>query len=155
MSILNIQVIKPSNNIVLQFRNFKNESGRYMIEIYDQKCRRTVIHCDKVKTLVPSTLLARWVNYHLHAEMLQLARKGSGVEFRKPNGNVVWQFRDKVKYFGLHDVIGEDRKLKKVLIEDSIGMKNVVAIINAIGYNVETEFDNESKRVVKIVLKKE
>lgn len=151
------EVRKPANKTELRFRTFKNPNGRYMIEIFDNLDRRTAVSFDKVSTQTPSTLLSRWSNYFLYKELLSLAGKGSSVEYQK--GNVseenTWKFRDEVTLFGLHDTVNKKGVVKKVSIDDSIGMKNVVAILESIGYTVETEYDSKTNRMLKISLIKE
>ena len=151
-----IEVIRPTNKWELRFRTFKNPVGRYMIEIYDNLDRRTTVSFDKVNTQTSSTLLSRWVNYFLHKELLSLSGKGSSVEYvGKRNEVMKWEFRNDVKLFGLHDKVNKNGVVKKVTIDDSIGMKNVVAILNEIGYTVETEYDSKMNRMLKITLIKE
>lgn len=151
-----IEVIRPVKKVDLRFRTFKNASGRFMIEIYDDSDRKTAVSFDKVNTQTPSTLFSRWINYFLYKELLKLGGKGSSVEYRtgKPE-DANWKFRDDVVLFGLHDVVGKNGKVRKVTIDDSIGMKSVVAILKELGYNVETEYDSKLNRMIKISLIKE
>lgn len=151
-----IEVHKPSKKLELRFRTFKNSNGRFMIEIYDNLDRRTAVSFDKVSTQTPSTLLSRWSNYFLYKELLTLAGKGSSVEYQSSKGSEnEWKFRNEVSLFGLHDTVNKKGVVKKVSIDDSIGMKNVVAILKAIGYTVETEYDSKTNRMLKISLIKE
>ena len=128
-----------------------------MIEIFDNLDRRTAVSFDKVSTQTPSTLLSRWSNYFLYKELLSLAGKGSSVEYQNGNSSDEneWKFRDEVTLFGLHDTVNKKGVVKKVSIDDSIGMKNVVAILKSIGYTVETEYDSKTNRMLKISLIKE
>ncbi|AHY26769.1 hypothetical protein vB_AbaM_Acibel004_154 [Acinetobacter phage vB_AbaM_Acibel004] len=152
-----IEVRKPLKITELRFRTFKNSNGRFMIEIYDNLDRKTAVSFDKVSTQTPSTLLSRWSNYFLYKELLSLSGKGSSVEYQNGNSSVEneWKFRDEVTLFGLHDTVNKKGVVKKVSIDDSIGMKNVVAILKSIGYTVETEYDSKTNRMLKISLIKE
>lgn len=152
-----IEVRKPLKKIELRFRTFKNSNGRFMIEIYDNIDRKTAVSFDKVSTQTPSTLLSRWSNYFLYKELLCLSGKGSSVEYQNGDSSVEneWKFRDEVTLFGLHDMVNKKGVVKKVSIDDSIGMKNVVAILKSIGYTVETEYDSKTNRMLKISLIKE
>ena len=152
-----IEVRKPLKITELRFRTFKNSNGRFMIEIYDNLDRKTAVSFDKVSTQTPSTLLSRWSIYFLYKELLSLSGKGSSVEYQNGNSSVEneWKFRDEVTLFGLHDTVNKKGVVKKVSIDDSIGMKNVVAILKSIGYTVETEYDSKTNRMLKISLIKE
>lgn len=152
-----IEVRKPLKITELRFRTFKNSNGRFMIEIYDNLDRKTAVSFDKVSTQTPSTLLSRWSNYFLYKELLSLSGKGSSVEYQNGNSSDEneWKFRDEVTLFGLHDTVNKKGVVKKVSIDDSIGMKNVVAILKSIGYTVETEYDSKTNRMLKISLIKE
>lgn len=152
-----IEVRKPLKITELRFRTFKNSNGRFMIEIYDNLDRKTAVSFDKVSTQTPSTLLSRWSNYFLYKELLSLSGKGSSVEYQNGNSSDEneWKFRDEVALFGLHDTVNKKGVVKKVSIDDSIGMKNVVAILKSIGYTVETEYDSKTNRMLKISLIKE
>lgn len=152
-----IEVRKQLKITELRFRTFKNSNGRFMIEIYDNLDRKTAVSFDKVSTQTPSTLLSRWSNYFLYKELLSLSGKGSSVEYQNWNSSDEneWKFRDEVTLFGLHDTVNKKGVVKKVSIDDSIGMKNVVAILKSIGYTVETEYDSKTNRMLKISLIKE
>lgn len=152
-----IQVIKPSNSIILNFRSYKNESNRYVLEISDQKDRKTCIKFDSfgAESKITSTLFSRWLNFHLQRELKILAGKGSSFEIAKKGGDNPWHFRENVVFFGLHDILHKSGDICRVTIDDSIGMRNVVAIVKALGYNVETQFDTSTGRMVEIKLTKE
>lgn len=152
MSNFSIEVRPKKEKINLTFRTFKNLRGRYTISISDDKTsRRTDITFDKINTYVPSTLLSRWVNHFMRDKLLKLAGKGSSVEYIKKDGNT-WRYRDNVQYFGLHDIVKANGQTVRVLIEDSIGMKKVVDILNAVGYHATVEFETATNRVKSISL---
>ena len=148
-----IEVRKKQKKIELQFRSFKSDTGRYMLELFEIGGERnSKISFDTVKTFTPSTLLSRWVSFHLYKELKALSGRGSS---REIDGEEGWEFKDNVSIFGLHEICKKSGKVKRVQIDDSIGMKKVVAILSEIGYNVLTEFDVESNRMLKVILIKE
>lgn len=151
LSDFKIQVKLKKEVIKLRFETFRNPRGRVHIQIYDDLDRTTKITFDKVKTYIPSTLLSRWVNFHMKDKLLKLAGKGSSVEYISKNGNV-WRYRENVQYFGLHDIVKSNGQTVRVSIDDSIGMKKVVDIINAIGYDVIVDYDTVKNRMISIVL---
>lgn len=146
-----VEVIKPRKGITLKFRQKTLGHRFYALEIYDQDDRCTVMPFKNSGSCITSTLLSRWANYHLYKELKSLAGLGSSVLYEGSG----WKFREEVKYFGLHDKVNKTGNVTQVSIDDSIGMKNVVAILNGLGYNVETEYDSEENRMVQIYLIKE
>lgn len=138
--------------IKLNFFTTVNERGRVLLNISDGTERVSKISFDTVRTFVPSTLLSRWVTFYMKRDLLKLAGKGSSVEYMSTNGNT-WHYRDNVQYFGLHDHISSKGKVLWVSIDDSIGMKKVIDIINAIGYDVLVDYDQDKGRMKSITLK--
>ena len=102
---MKIQVIKPSKKIALSFDVTKNERGRLIISIKDALGRKTSSTFDRIRNQVPSTLLSMWVNHYLGKELLELAGKGTSVEYQGGEGS--WKFRENPEIYGLHDT---DRK---------------------------------------------
>lgn len=144
--------VKPKKDIIkFQFQTFKNKRGRFHILMKDQFDRSTELSFDKNRRFVPSTLLSRWVSFFMKDKLMTLAGKGSSVEYVKKDGNI-WRYRDTVQYFGLHDIVRCNGDTLRVCIDDGIGMKKVVDIINAIGYDVNVEYDNELNRTISITL---
>lgn len=157
---MKIEVIrpkKPVESIELRFKVFKNERGRLIIQIYDEQDRATCATFESVSNQVASTLLSKWVNFHLRHELLLLAGKGSSVEYMNyyAGQENTWKFREEVTYFGLHDLVNTKGVTKRVSIEDQIGMKNVVAILEALGYSVVSDYDEKLNRMISISLIKE
>ncbi|WP_378347363.1 hypothetical protein [Acinetobacter baumannii] len=152
MADFKIQVKLKKDIIRFRFETLRTPRGRVHIQIVDEIDRSTKITFDKVKTYIPSTLLSRWVNFHMKDKLLSLAGKGSSVEYVSKDGNNNWQYRDNVQYFGLHDIVKRDGKVVRVTIDDSIGMKKVIDIINAIGYDVLVDYDPVKGRMNSIVL---
>lgn len=152
-----IQVIRPKKKVELTFELTKNERNRDMLKLRDKEGRSTIICFDRIPKFVPSTLLARWFTHHHANELLRLAGKGSSVEYinYKEGEENTWKWREDMQYYGLHEVVTPKGIVRAVKIEDSIGMKSVVEIIEALGYTVETFFDQKTKRMVQINLIKE
>jgi len=149
---IQVNVKKPKKEqIKFQFETFKNPRGRYHIRIYDELDRSTQLAFDKIKVFVPSILLSRWVNFFMKDKLLTLAGKGSSVEYISKDGNN-WHYRDTVQYFGLHDIVKRNGQVVRVSIDDGIGMKKVVDIINAIGYDVLVDYDETNNRTNSIIL---
>ncbi|QIW91565.1 hypothetical protein vBAbaMD22_52 [Acinetobacter phage vB_AbaM_D22] len=145
--------VKPKKEIIeLNFEIFKNQRGRYHIRIYDKLGRSTQLTFDKIRTFVPSTLLSRWVSFFMKDKLMKLAGKGSSVEYAVKGGGGTWKYRDTVQYFGLHDIVAPNGDTLRVSIDDSIGMKKVVDIVNGIGYSVFVDYDTEKNRTNKIIL---
>lgn len=155
MSNFKIEVVKPNKGIVLNFRSFEAGRGKYMLEISDKHDRNTCISFSNVGENITSTLLSRWVNYYLANELKLLAGLGSSYEIMKKGMKNDWKFRNNVTYFGLHDLLHKSGDVHGVRIDDSIGMRNVVAILGGLGYTVETSYDKELKRMIEIKLIKE
>lgn len=147
---MHIEVIKPKKFDVTEL-TFELDARRNKLTLTDKLGRNTVVTFKSLGTFIPSTLLSRWVSFHLYKEMLQLKGLGSSVGYASGQ----WKFRENPKYFGLHDFVDEKGNVSSVKIDDSIGMKKVVDIINALGYTVDTEFDVDTNRMVKIFLVKE
>lgn len=152
-----IQVIKPVTEIVLELS--MHPTCKDMLVIEDLKGRETLLNLAHCRTFAPSTALSRWCNYYLKDELCKLKGKGSTITYRDyvtPQEEEDWKFRTNPQYFGLNEFYRKgSHKLIKASIDDSIGMRNVVAILVGIGYNVDIEYDSDKKLVKKIILSKE
>lgn len=121
-------------------------NGRMFIS--DGDGRETAIAFNKVNTFVPSTLLSRWCNFHLQEELKTLEHLAS-VEADKFG----WKFIEGDDLlFGLSVFKGKSGKLKKVLIDDSIGMRSVANILKQIGYEFDCVFDEVKGKMKEINL---
>lgn len=147
---MRIEVIKPKK-FLTHVLEFDLQASKNKLTLSDGEGRDTTIRFRTIGTLIPSTLFSRWLSYHKQKELLTLQGLGSSVQYGKED----WKFRDNPKIFGLHDTVNSKGEVISVRIDDSIGMKKVVAIANALGYTVHTEFDVDTYRMKKIVLEKE